>query len=204
MELCDRSFTDPYSTAPTILLIGKTGSGKSTFANALIGEKKFQASESPESRTQICQSTLINLNGQEYNLVDTPGIPNVRKPDYEVLGEIARPIGNSSRGIMVILYVMALSEYKEEEQIATDLILKFLDQEESYRHIIVIFTKCNKKQTEDRSLIEDSFNDKLESFLEKVGNRWVVSPNPEIFEPNDPVLDLHVRKYCEIFNHVML
>ncbi|RGB33871.1 AIG1 family-domain-containing protein [Rhizophagus diaphanus] len=194
LELSSRIFTDPYSKAPAILLIGKTGAGKSTLANMLIGEKKFKTSDDSDSITQICQSTLINLNGKEYNLVDTPGIFDTKRPNDQILNEIARSIVQCSHGLMAILFVMAAGRYTEEQRVTTDTILKFLGQEESCRHIIVVFTKCRKKQTKDRHLMEEGFNADLKSFLDKVGNRWVISPDPDMFdEQDDPVLERHIN-----------
>ncbi|CAB4421894.1 unnamed protein product [Rhizophagus irregularis] len=194
LELRSRILTDPYSTAPAILLIGKTGSGKSTLANMLIGEKKFQTSDNSDSSTQICQSTLINLNGKEYNLVDTPGIFDTKKPKNEILDEIARSIIQCSHGLIAILFVMAAGRYTEEQQITTNTVMKFLGQEESRRHIIVVFTGCRKKQTRDRHLMEQDFNGSLRSFLDQVENRWVISPDPDMFdESNDPVVERHMN-----------
>jgi hypothetical protein len=59
-----------------------------------------------ESCTQICQSSLINLD-KEYNLVDTPGIFDVRRPDDETLKEIARSIVQCIYGIQAIVYVIS-------------------------------------------------------------------------------------------------
>ncbi|CAG8566532.1 uncharacterized protein OCT59_025889 [Rhizophagus irregularis] len=194
MKLSDRISTDPYSTAPSILLIGKTGAGKSTLANTLVEKEIFKTSDNSDSSTQICQSALVRLNGKEYNLVDTPGIFDTRKPDDEVLNEIARSIVQCSHGITAILFVMAGGRYTKEQKITTDTILRFLGREESCRHVIVVFTKCRKRQTKDRHFMEESFNDDLKSFLDKVGNRWVISPDPEIFdEPNDPVVERHMN-----------
>uniref|UniRef100_U9UQ15 AIG1-type G domain-containing protein n=1 Tax=Rhizophagus irregularis (strain DAOM 181602 / DAOM 197198 / MUCL 43194) TaxID=747089 RepID=U9UQ15_RHIID len=192
LELRSRMLTDPYSTAPAILLFGKTGAGKSTLANMLIGEEKFQTSDGSDSLTQICQSTLININGKEYNLVDTPGIFDTQKPDREVLNEIAQSIVQCCHGISAILYVLAWEKIGREFQDITNETLKFLGQE-SCRHIIVVFTKCKKEQTEDRVYMENNFNINLKSFMDKVGNRWVISPNLEIFKrQNDPVVERHM------------
>lgn len=106
LDLRSRILTDPYSTAPAILIIGKTGSGKSTLANILIGEEKFITSEDSDSCTQTCQSTLINLNSKEYKLVDTPGIFDTQGTNDEVLDEIAQSIVQCCHGIIAILYVI--------------------------------------------------------------------------------------------------
>ncbi|GBC12438.2 hypothetical protein GLOIN_2v1579418 [Rhizophagus irregularis DAOM 181602=DAOM 197198] len=165
-KLCDRISTDPYSTAPTILLIGKAGAGKSTLANMLIGEEKFKTSEGLDTCTNICQNTLINLNSKEYNLVDTPGIFSTYGPnDDEVLGEIAQSIVRCNHGIIAFLFVIAWSKYDKMEQMINDIILNFLD--------------C--------------FNDRIKSFLDKVGNRWVISPDPDMFEEPKSVVERHMN-----------
>ncbi|RGB33870.1 hint module-domain-containing protein [Rhizophagus diaphanus] len=198
LDLRRRILTDPYSSAPAILIIGKTGSGKSTLANKLFeDDEKFKTSDSRESCTQLCQCDLIKLHDDEcieYNLVDTPGIFDVRKPNDEILKEIARSIVQCSHGIIAILYVIEWSKDTLEQKATTDVILKFLGEKESSRHMIVVFTKCNKKQTVDRYKMEDDLGDYFKTFLEKLGNRWVIFPNPEIFDkPNDPVVKRHMN-----------
>ncbi|GBB89674.1 hypothetical protein RclHR1_16450004 [Rhizophagus clarus] len=197
LDLRSRILTDPYSRAPAILIIGKTGSGKSTLANKLFNEEeKFQTSDSQESCTQICQCDIIRIGDDcsEYNLVDTPGIFDVRKPNDEIMKEIARSIIQCSYGIKVILYVIEWGKDTPEQRATTDVILNFFGEKESCRHMIVVFTRCNKKQTEDRYKMEDDFGDYFKTFLEKVGNRWVIVPNLEIYDsPNDPVVERHMN-----------
>ncbi|PKY56173.1 hypothetical protein RhiirA4_549112 [Rhizophagus irregularis] len=202
LDLSKRILTDPYSEAPAILLIGKSGAGKSTLANMLIGEKIFKTSDnsgsSTSSSTQICQSASICLDGKEYNLVDTPGIFDTKRPNDKMQNEIARSIVQCSHGLMAILFVIdfqAAGRYTKEQQTTTDAVLKFLGgQEESCRHIIVVFTHCRQKQTENRFFMEEGFSADLKLFLDKIGWRWVIAPDPEIFkEPNDPVVERHMN-----------
>ncbi|CAI2168682.1 18820_t:CDS:2, partial [Funneliformis geosporum] len=105
LELRSRMLTDPYSKAPTILLIG---SGKSTLANTLFEEEeKFITSDDLDSCTKICQSALIKLDDKKYNVVDTPGIFDTNKPNDDIMKEIVQSIVQSCNGIVAILYVMA-------------------------------------------------------------------------------------------------
>jgi hypothetical protein len=81
--------------------------------------------------------------------------------------------------------------YTKEQQTITDVILRIIGQE-SYRHTIVVFTNCRKVQTKDRSKMEDDLSNLLKSFLDKIGNRWVILPDLDIFEPSDPIVKRHL------------
>ncbi|GES76262.1 hypothetical protein GLOIN_2v1579348 [Rhizophagus clarus] len=192
LELRSRILTDPYSTAPAILIIGKTGSGKSTLANKLFKkEGKFKTSHKQESCTQICQCDIIKFDDEcIYNLVDTPGIFDSREPNDETLKEIARSIVQCSFGIKAILYVFEWGRITNEQKITIDIILKFLGETESCKHMIVVLTNCKKEFTEDRYEMEGLFDDYFKTFLEKVGNRWVIFPNPDMFD--ESVIQRHM------------
>jgi hypothetical protein len=50
--------------------------------------------------------------------------------------------------------------------------------------------------------MEDDFGDYLKTFLEKVGNRWVIFPNSDIYNrPNDPVVKRHMS---DLKNYIRL
>jgi ABC-type transport system involved in cytochrome bd biosynthesis fused ATPase/permease subunit len=55
----------------TILLIGKTGNGKSTLANVLTGTNKF--AENVQSSENI-QAEEIDINGIRYQIIEAVGI----------------------------------------------------------------------------------------------------------------------------------
>ncbi|CAG8845725.1 9590_t:CDS:2, partial [Racocetra persica] len=101
---------------PAIIILGNTGSGKSTLGNWLFGfqgddpNATFKTGWSMDPITQESQAGLIRINGKNYNLIDIPAVFNnmsmsdVR--DDVVLKKIAEVILVCSYGIQAIFFVV--------------------------------------------------------------------------------------------------
>lgn len=62
-----------YSKYTRIVFVGKTGNGKSSSINNLIGTKFLESKVSSKSVTYNCQALTTNISNEEYLVVDTPG-----------------------------------------------------------------------------------------------------------------------------------
>ncbi|CAG8725156.1 16232_t:CDS:2 [Dentiscutata erythropus] len=71
-----------------ILLIGKTGHGKSTIANVLTNTNDFKESNNANSETKNLQAAEFEYDGVKYRVVDTIGIDDTDLPQEQVLCRI--------------------------------------------------------------------------------------------------------------------
>ncbi|XP_062523032.1 GTPase IMAP family member 4-like [Corticium candelabrum] len=109
-ERCDR----------TVVLIGRTGAGKSTCANVLAGDDpkiKFKTGDESVSETKV-QSEIATVHwfGKTYKvkIVDTIGIGNTRLDENEVLLRLAHACHKSKDGINAVYFVVKDRFTKEE------------------------------------------------------------------------------------------
>src|SRR6266480_3368027 len=75
-----------------ILLIGKSGNGKSKLANIITGTNDFEESEKSISKTKEIQDKIFKNNGANYRIIDTPGIGDTKLPPEKVLDIIAEAV----------------------------------------------------------------------------------------------------------------
>src|SRR5687767_6462314 len=69
----------------TILLIGRSGRGKSTLANVMAGvENKFEESSGSVSETRKIQVEQFENKNANYLVIDAPGIGDTKMSDSEI------------------------------------------------------------------------------------------------------------------------
>jgi len=108
-----------------ILLIGRTGRGKSTLANVLTGTNDFQEGAGGVSQTKSIQYqsfSLDNLDNDQYLIIDTPGIGDTKFSSGDVLNIIADAVFLVRKGVHQILFVT--SDRFDPYEIATYNILR--------------------------------------------------------------------------------
>ncbi|KAK6186893.1 hypothetical protein SNE40_006153 [Patella caerulea] len=123
-----------------MVLVGKTGAGKSSLGNSLLDKKVFESNTFGISSTNTCELGERHLqDGSKLVVVDTPGIFDTRNNITETSKEVVRCIGLSSPGPHAFVFVLKIGRFTQEEM-DTIQHLKDLFGDAVVNHVIVVFT----------------------------------------------------------------
>lgn len=162
-----------------VVLIGKTGNGKSASANAILGRKEFESKPSTDSVTTVCKKAVGKVDGRTVSVVDTPGLFDTTLSNKDVQQEIVKCVSLSAPGPHVFIIVLSIGRITQEELDTLDLIETTFGPRAGM-FCLVLFTRgddLGKKSIQD--YIGNSKNAKLKKLIRDCGDRFHVFNNKD-------------------------
>lgn len=139
----------------TILLLGRTGNGKSTVANVISNTNNFKESELGASETRNIQEGQFKPRGNDiiYHIIDTIGIGDTSLSEQEVLLKLAEATNAIKNGLNQILFVTA-GRFTDEEVKAYTLLRTVFFNEDIGKYTTIVRTKFPTFRRADRCKLD--------------------------------------------------
>jgi len=125
-----------------ILILGRTGNGKSTLANVITNSNKFEESAGVVSIPKDYQEERVTYFGVTYSVIDTLGIGDTELTTREVLQRLAKVCLLTRGGLSQILFVTG-TRIDESEKAAYALLGSLFFSNEIYKYTTIIRTRFN-------------------------------------------------------------
>ncbi|XP_053712553.1 uncharacterized protein LOC128754161 isoform X1 [Synchiropus splendidus] len=174
-----------YAVSPTsspsapelrLVLLGRSGSGKSSTGNVLLGQDAFESR--PDSLTPItqeCAKKKSKVAGRKVAVIDTPDWFNSERPPDEVRAQISSCVALSSPGPHAFLLCVPLDQPAKTELQALRALEAVFGPEAVQKHTLVLFTHADQLPERESGGVEAYIADKrpdLLKIMEKCGDRF--------------------------------